>query len=85
MTIVASQSISRVNHRRRTGLFALAGLNLAVVVVAAIAPSLNDGVGLEAIHFEAILTALLIFLGVQLAWWLFVDARGTPSPAPPAP
>jgi hypothetical protein len=84
MTIVASESIARANPRRRTGLYLLAGLNLAVVAVAAFAPTMNDGVGLEAIHVEAILTALLIFVGVQLAWWLFVDARQVRPPATPA-
>ncbi len=82
LTIAATASLNgSAAPRRRAGLSLLLALNLAVVAVAVLAPSINDGVGLEAIHVEAILTSLLLFLGIQLAWWLFVDAR----PRPPAP
>ncbi len=86
LTIAATASLDgAAGPRRRAGLYLLVALNLAVVVVAALAPSFNDGVGLEAIHVEAILTSLLMFLGVQLAWWLFVDARRLRRvPSPPA-
>lgn len=53
---------------------ALAVLYVAIVAIAAFAPSITDGVGLDALGFEAILTSLLVLLSFQCAWSLFMEA-----------
>jgi hypothetical protein len=54
---------------------ALAVLYVGIIAVAAFAPSLSDGVGLDALDFEAILTSLLVLLSFQCAWSLFMEAE----------
>jgi hypothetical protein len=58
---------------------ALAVLYVGVIAVAAVAPSISDGVGLDALDFEAILTSLLVLLSFQCAWSLFMEAERDPA------
>lgn len=71
-----------LTHGARTGLMAVAGVNVGLVIqLAVVAAGLSWIVDLFATHFDAIRfvgAAYLLFLGVQTLW----KAR---APAPPAP
>jgi hypothetical protein len=58
---------------------ALAVLYVGIIAVAGFAPSITDGVGLDALDFEAILTSLLVLLSFQCAWSLFMEAEREPA------
>jgi hypothetical protein len=59
----------------------LAVLYVATVVIAVGGPELveNMGFGVRAIEIEAVLTGLLLFLGAQVTWALFVVSWEPPS------
>ena len=84
MTVQAIRSADSPVAARASAWYAMAVLNLAVAIVAAFAPTMGDLFNLKGIELEAILTALLLFLGVQLAWWLFVEQRRDDAPGGPA-
>lgn len=55
-----------------------------LVVLLAIVPTLPRalGMGVSALHVEAVLLALLVTLGVTLAWFAFVGSAPAEAPAP---
>ena len=60
---------------------ALAVLYVATVVIAVGGPELVENLGFDAraIEIEAVLTGLLLFLGAQVTWALFVVSWAPPS------